>query len=119
MQLEFESKQDSITGTIILYFGLQAQPILTYVYQTPERRLLIRVSFNLALKRKAQCYCNGPRVIETRNFKHFDKGKFVRDLNQLSWANVDLYSDPNNMWREWKDMFLGCVDKLISMHHSN
>ena len=71
------------------------------------------------LTRKGQCYRNGPRVIETRHFKHFDKGKFVRDLSQLSWANVDLYSDPNNMWCEWKEMFLGCVDKLISMHHSN
>ena len=60
--------------------------------------------------RKAQCYRNGPRMIETLHFKHFDKGNFLSDLNQLSWANVDLYSDPNDMWREWKEMFLGCVD---------
>ena len=65
----------------------------------------------LLLTRKAQYYRNGPRVIETRHFKHFDKGKFLCDLDQLSWANVDLYSDPNDMWREWKEMFLGCVDK--------
>ena len=25
---------------------------------------------------KVQCYRNGPRVIETRHFKHFDKEKF-------------------------------------------
>ena len=65
--------------------------------------------------RKAQHYRNGPRVIETRYFKHFDKGKFLSDLNQLSWANVDLYSDPNDMWREWKKMFPGCVDKHVPL----
>ena len=52
------------------------------------------------LTRKAQYYRNGPRVIETRHFKNFDKGKFLSDLNQLSWANVDLYSDPNDMERD-------------------
>ena len=63
------------------------------------------------LSRKTQ-YCRiGPRVIETRQFKHFNRGKFLSDLNQLPWANVDLYSDPNEMWRVWKEMFLGCVDK--------
>ena len=39
------------------------------------------------------------------------RGKFLSDLNQLPWANVDLYSDPNKMWRVWKEMFLGCVNK--------
>lgn len=63
------------------------------------------------LTHKAQYYHNSPRVIETQHFKHFDKGKCLSDLNQLLWANVDLYSDPNDMWREWKEMFLGCVDK--------
>ena len=63
------------------------------------------------LSRKTQYCRTGPRVIETRQFKHFNRGKFLSDLNQLPWANVDLYSDPNEMWRVWKEMFLGCVDK--------
>ena len=63
------------------------------------------------LTRKTHYHRNGPRVIETRQFKHFNRGKFLSDLNQLPWANVDLYSDPNDMWREWKEMFLGCVDR--------
>jgi len=50
-------------------------------------------------------------VIETRQFKHFNREKFLSDLNQLPWANVDLHSNPNDMWCEWKEMFLGCVDK--------
>ena len=63
------------------------------------------------LTRKRQHYRNGPRVIKTRQFKHFNREKFLNDLNQLSWANVDLRSNPNDMWREWKEMFLGCVDE--------
>ena len=68
------------------------------------------------LMRKAQYYRNSPRVIETRHFKHFDKGKFLSDLNQLSWANVDLYLDPKICGVNGKRCFL---DALISMHHSN
>ena len=42
------------------------------------------------LSRKTE-YCRiGPRVIETRQFKHFNRGKFLSDRNQLPWANVDL-----------------------------
>ena len=33
---------------------------------------------------KAQCYRDGPHVIETRHLKHFSKAKFLSDLNQLS-----------------------------------
>ena len=63
------------------------------------------------MSRKTQ-YCRiGPHVIETRQFKHLNGGKFLSDLNQLPWANVDLYSDPNEKWRVRKEMFLGCVDK--------
>ena len=61
--------------------------------------------------RKTQNCSIGPRVIETRQFNHFNRGKFLIDLKQLPWANVDLYSDLNEMWRVWKEMFLGCVDK--------
>ena len=75
---------------------------------------MIILLFFFFLPRKTQ-YCRiGPRVIETRQFKHFNRGKFLSDLNQLPWANVDLYSDPNEMWRVWKEMFLGCVDKHLN-----
>ena len=35
------------------------------------------------LTRKAQYYRNGPRVIETRHFKHFD-GLEIRQITQLN-----------------------------------
>ena len=51
------------------------------------------------LTRNAHYDRNGPRMTETS------------DLNQMPWANVDAYSDSNDLWREWKEMFLSCVDK--------
>ena len=29
----------------------------------------------------------------------------------MPWSNVDLCSDPNDMWHEWKQMFVSCMDK--------
>ena len=52
-----------------------------------------------------------PRTIEMRQFKHFQKNKFLNDLEQMPWLNVDLCSDPNDMWHEWKQMFVSCMDK--------
>ena len=51
------------------------------------------------------------RSLQTATLNHVNRGKFLIDLKQLPWANVDLYSDLNEMWRVWKEMFLGCVDK--------
>ena len=78
-----------------------------------QRRLQTGINdFSLFFWPRKTQYCSiGPRVIETRQFNHFNRGKFLIDLKQLPWANVDLYSDLNEMWRVWKEMFLGCVDK--------
>ena len=29
----------------------------------------------------------------------------------MPWSNVDLCSDPNDMWHEWRQMFVSCMDK--------
>ena len=52
-----------------------------------------------------------PRTIEMRQFKHFQKSNFLGDLEQMPWSNVDLSSDPNDMWQEWEQMFVSCMDK--------
>ena len=54
---------------------------------------------------------NCPRTIEMRQFRHFQKNKFSSDGEQMPWSNVDLCSDPNDMWQEWKQMFVSCKDK--------
>ena len=33
----------------------------------------------------------------------------------MQWANVDLYFDPNDMWQEWRELFLSCVNKLAPL----
>ena len=63
------------------------------------------------MTRKVHYNRNCPRTIEMRQFKHFQKSNFLSDLEQMPWSNVDLYSDPNDMWQEWKQMFIHCMDK--------
>ena len=54
---------------------------------------------------------NCPRTIEMRQFRHFQKNKFLSDVEQMPWSKVDLCSDPNDMWQEWKQMVVSCTDK--------
>ena len=54
---------------------------------------------------------NGSRTIEMRQFKNFQKDKFLNDLEQMPWRNVSSHSDPNDMWQEWKNLFVSCMDK--------
>ena len=54
---------------------------------------------------------NCPRTIEIRQLKQFQKNKILSDLEEMPWSNVDLCSDPNDMWQEWKQMFVSCKDK--------
>ena len=63
------------------------------------------------MTRKVHYNRNCPRTIEMRQFKHFQKSNFLSDLEQMPWSNVDLCSDPNDMWQEWKQMFVNCMDK--------
>ena len=53
------------------------------------------------MTRKAHYDRTGPRTIEIRQFKNFQKGKFLYDLEQMSWKDIDSYSNPNDMWKIW------------------
>ena len=46
-----------------------------------------------------------------RQFKNFQKDKFLNDLEQMPWRNVSSHSDPNDMWQEWKNLFVSCMEK--------
>ena len=63
------------------------------------------------MTRKANYDRNGSRTIEMRQFKNFQKDKFLNDLEQMPWRNVSSHSDPNDMWQEWKNLFVSCMDK--------
>ena len=34
----------------------------------------------------------------------------VISVEQMPWSNVDLFSDPNDMWQEWKQMLVSCME---------
>ena len=54
---------------------------------------------------------NYDRTIEMRQFKNFQKDVFLNDLEQMPWRDVSSHSDPNDMWQEWKNLFVSCMDK--------
>ena len=60
---------------------------------------------------KAHYDRNGSRSIELQQFKNFQKYKFLNDLEKMPWRNVSSHSDPNDMWQEWKNLFVSCMDK--------
>ena len=51
---------------------------------------------------KAHCERAGTIIIKTRQLKHFHKVKFLRDLKQKAWSNVQTPNDPNDMWLLWR-----------------
>ena len=60
---------------------------------------------------KANYDRNGSRTIEMRQFKNFQKDKFLNDLEKMPRRNVSSHSDPNDLWQEWKNLFVSCMDK--------
>ena len=63
------------------------------------------------MTRKANYDRKGSRTIEMRRFKNFQKDKFLNDLEQMPWRNVSSHSDTNDMWQEWKNLIVSCMDK--------
>ena len=61
--------------------------------------------------RKACYVWSGTRTIKIRTLKNFNREEFVRDLNQQPWANVCHSQCPNDMWRIWKELLMGVIDK--------
>ena len=57
------------------------------------------------MTRKIHYERNCARAIKMRQFKH------LIDLVQMPWSDVDLCSDPNDMWQEWKQILVICMDK--------
>ena len=49
-------------------------------------------------------------MIKTRQFKNYNAGDFKYDL-AMNMQTISLTNDPNEMWNEWKHMFLTVADK--------
>ena len=60
---------------------------------------------------KAKYERSGKRIIEIRSMKKFRKEQYVSDLKQQNWADINLNSDPNEMWSKWKSLLMECIDR--------
>ena len=52
-----------------------------------------------------------PRLIETRNFRHFNESKFKSDLINSTWPLIANFQNVNDAWSAWKEVFIAVVDK--------
>ena len=50
-------------------------------------------------------------TVTYRRFKNFDPTKFRNDICSQDWDSVKMFDNPNDMWYDWKNIFLGIVDK--------
>ena len=46
-----------------------------------------------------------------RRFKNFDPTKFRNDICSQDWDRVKMFDNPNDTRYDWKNIFLGIVDK--------
>jgi hypothetical protein len=67
--------------------------------------------------RKTKHNKENSRIIETRNFKNFDEKSFLKDVSQMPWIEIESSNDPNQMWKQWREMFMFCVDKHAPIKH--
>ena len=51
-----------------------------------------------------------PKLIETRQFKHFNALRFQDDLSE-AFSTFSTFSDPNKAWETWKEIFLEIENK--------
>ena len=51
-----------------------------------------------------------PKLIETRQFKHFNALRFQSDLSE-AFSSFSTFNDPNKAWEIWKEIFLEIENK--------
>ena len=53
----------------------------------------------------------GHNVISYRNFRKFNKENFRNDITSQNWDQIYNSTDPNEMWSQWKCLFLPIANK--------
>ncbi len=51
-----------------------------------------------------------PKLIETRQFRHFNSTDFQNNLRE-AFSNFNHYTNPNLAWHQWKGIFFQIADK--------
>lgn len=54
--------------------------------------------------------CLPLRVINTRNFKHFNRDTFIKDLNKVPWSLINSFADVEDSWDSFKQLFCEVVN---------
>ena len=45
------------------------------------------------------------RVIDTRNFKRFNRDAFIEDLNKVPWSSINSFTDVEDSWDSFDQLF--------------
>ena len=62
--------------------------------------------------RKVSCRVKRePKIIKTRQLKHYDAQKFREDLRKVDWESIFEHEDVNIMSLEWEQNFLFILDR--------
>lgn len=56
-----------------------------------------------------------PRTITCRNYKHFTADSFKTDIGNLSFPDYCSFTDINNAWSHWKNLFMSVVNKHVPL----
>jgi len=68
--------------------------------------------------RKTKYNRKNSRIIEIRSFTKFNDDLFLQDISQLPWIEIETSSNnPNEMWNQWREMFMSCVNKHAPTRH--
>jgi len=67
------------------------------------------------MTRKARFERSPSRIIQIRSYKHFNEDNFLNDLKQMPWMDVQNYDDPNDMWVQWKNNLMNCIDLHVPL----
>ena len=51
-------------------------------------------------------------MVHIRSMKQFNRGYYLRDLEQKNWHNIYFSVVPNVMWKIWKENLMRTIDKL-------
>ena len=91
IDLVFTNKPELVTNFGVIHIGISDHSLIF-------------------LQRKISVPRSEPKLINKRNFKHYNVDAFRFDL-AACLANLTLtIQDPNDMWSEWKDRFLAVAD---------
>ena len=60
----------------------------------------------------------GARIIQSTLYESkFNESEFLEDLKQKAWKDSSHYSNPNDMWKAWRDCLMECITTHALLRH--